>query len=183
MVMKKIITLIVLLMFATPIFADIEDYVSTGWRKTVITSHCDEYDIMVGDSGYWVVKWGSNRELIKAALVRDGFNLSETDSSITWRQNSIFRCELQFNKNHVLKTIMCVITVPINSGVSISRSLQNKFISIYGSNGKFKMIGTSSSYSWLDQRCEKRQIYTLMANTIIEGGSYMMTIISSPIGE
>lgn len=180
--MKRIITLLVALLIISPMFSQTNDLVTTGWRKNIITSHCEEYDVMVGDYGYWVVRWGSDRELIKAALIRDGFSITETDSTITWKQNSIYRCELQFNTNHLLKTIMCTITVPINSGVSISKSLQNKFVALYGSTGKFKMIGSSSSYSWLDQRCSGVSIYTLMANTVVEGGSYMITIISSPIG-
>jgi hypothetical protein len=180
---KKIITLLAAFIITTPIFADINDLVATGWRKNVVTTHCDEYDVMIGDDGYWVVKWGVDRELVKAALIRDGFDITETDSSITWKQSSIYRCEIQFNKNHRLKTVMCIITVPINSGISISRSLQNKLVAMYGSSGKFKMIGSSSSYSWLDQRCEGKPIYTLIANSIVEGGSYIITIISSPIGE
>jgi hypothetical protein len=45
------------------------------------------------------------------------------------------------------------------------------------------MIGTSSSYSWLDNRCGLKPIYSLQANTVIEGGQYVVTVIASRIGE
>lgn len=79
---------------------------------------------------------------------------------------------------------MFVITVPVNMGASLSTSLQQKFTAIYGSTGKFKMIGSStSSYSWLDQRCGMKPIYALQANTVVEGSPYMITVIASRIGE
>lgn len=180
--MKRIMALIALLLISTPMFSQTDDLVATGWRQNLVLSYCDEYDVMSGDNGSWVVRWGSSREVIKAALARDGFAVIETDSTISWTQNSIYRCELQFNALQRLKTVMYIITVPINHGISISRSLKEKFTAIYGSVGKFKMIGSSSSYSWLDQRCRK-PVYALQANSVTEGGPYIITVIASRIGE
>lgn len=181
--MKRIITLLVALFIATPMFSQTDEIVATGWRKNIVLSYCDEYDVMSGDDGYWVVRWGSNREVIKAALVRDGFSITETDSTINWTQNSIYRCELQFNSMQKLKTVMFVVTVPISHGVPLSTSLQQKFNAIYGAVGKFKMIGSSSAYTWLDQRCGRKPIYALQANSVTEGGPYIITVIASRIGE
>ena len=182
--MKRIIALLVALLVVSPMFSQTDDLVATGWRQNIVLSYCDEYDVMSGDNGYWVVRWGSSREVIKAALARDGFVVNETDSTISWKQNSIYRCELKFNELQRLKTVMFVITVPVNMGASLSTSLQQKFTAIYGSTGKFKMIGSStSSYSWLDQRCGMKPIYALQANTVVEGSPYIITVIASRIGE
>jgi len=181
--MKRFIILLVALFIATPMFSQTDDLVATGWRQNLVLSYCDEYDVMSGDNGNWVVRWGSSREVIKAALARDGFAVNETDSTISWTQNSIYRCELQFNQLQRLKTVMYIITVPINHGISISKSLKEKFTAIYGSTGKFKMIGSSSAYTWLDQRCGRKPIYALQANSVTEGGPYTITVIASRIGE
>lgn len=181
--MKRFIILLVALFIATPMFSQTDDLVATGWRQNLVLSYCDEYDVMSGDNGNWVVRWGSSREVIKAALARDGFAVIETDSTISWTQNSIYRCELQFNALQRLKTVMYIITVPINHGISISKSLKEKFNAIYGSTGKFKMIGSSSAYTWLDQRCGRKPIYALQANSVTEGGPYIITVIASRIGE
>jgi hypothetical protein len=181
--MKRIIALLVALLIVSPMFSQTDDLVATGWRQNLVLSYCDEYDVMSGDNGNWVVRWGSSREVIKAALARDGFAVIETDSTISWTQNSIYRCELQFNALQRLKTVMYIITVPINHGISISKSLKEKFTAIYGSTGKFKMIGSSSAYTWLDQRCGRKPIYALQANSVTEGGPYIITVIASRIGE
>lgn len=180
--MKRIIALLVALLIVSPMFSQTDDLVTTGWRQNLVLSYCDEYDVMSGDNGHWVVRWGSSREIIKAALARDGFAVNETDSTISWTQNSIYRCELQFNQLQRLKTVMYIITVPINHGIAISKSLKEKFTAIYGSTGKFKMIGSSSAYTWLDQRC-RQPIYALQANSVTEGGPYVITVIASRIGE
>jgi hypothetical protein len=181
--MKKIIMLFVAILFATPMFSQTDELVSTGWRQTIVLSYCDEYDVMSGDDGYWVVRWGSSREIIKAALARDGFAVNETDSTLSWTQSSIYRCELKFNELQRLKTVMYIITVPVNHGISIGNSLKKKFTAIYGSTGKFKMIGSSASYTWLEERCGRKPIYALQANSVTEGGSYTITVIASRIGE
>jgi hypothetical protein len=181
--MKRIIALLVALLIVSPMFSQTDDLVATGWRQNLVLSYCDEYDVMSGDNGNWVVRWGSSREVIKAALARDGFAVIETDSTISWTQNSIYRCELQFNQLQRLKTVMYIITVPINHGISIGKSLKDKFNAIYGSTGKFKMIGSSSAYTWLDQRCGRKPIYALQANSVTEGGPYIITVIASRIGE
>jgi hypothetical protein len=54
---------------------------------------------------------------------------------------------------------------------------------VYGVSGKFKMIGTSSSYSWLDNRCGNKPIYSLQANTLVNSSQYIVTVIASRIGE
>lgn len=181
--MKRIIALLVALLIVSPMFSQTGDYVATGWRQNFVLSYCDEYDVMSGDDGYWVVRWGSSREIIKGALARDGFDIIETDSTISWTHGSIYRCEVQFNKLQRLKTVMYIITVPANHGVSISKSLKEKFTAIYGSTGKFKMIGSSSAYTWLDERCGRKPIYALQANSIMEDGSYIITVMASRIGE
>lgn len=181
--MKRIIALLVALLIVSPMFSQTDDLVATGWRKNFVFSYCDEYDVMSGDDGYWVVRWGSNREVIKNALIRDGFKINETDSTISWQQNLIYRCELQFNASQKLKTVMYIITVPISHGVPLSTSLQKKLNTIYGSSGKFKMIGSSSAYTWLDERCGRKPIYALQANSVTEGGPYIITVIASRIGE
>jgi hypothetical protein len=181
--MKRMLITLIALMFAMPIFVKAGDLNSTGWRKNIVTSYCNEYDVMSGDGGQWVVEWGTPRETIRVALSRDGFDYTETDSTISWTQNSIYKCEIKFNQKQELSTIMCIITVPIKNGVEISQSLRKKLEAIYRISGKFKMIGSSSSYSWLDERCGRNPIYALMANTVIEGGSYMVTMITSRVGE
>ena len=181
--MKKIIMLFVAILFATPLFSQTDELVSTGWRQNFVTSYCDEYDVMVGTDGFWIVRWGSSRETVRTALTRDGFTYTETDTTISWYQNSIYKCELQFNMNQRLNRIMFIVTVPLKNGIEISNSLKKKFDAVYGVSGKFKMIGTSSSYSWLDNRCGNKPIYSLQANTVIEGGQYIVTVIASRIGE
>ena len=182
--MKKIVSALIALLITTTVFAQNSDLESTGWRKDILLSYCNEYDVMIGDEGYWVVKWGSSREVIKAALFGSGFKITETDSTITWYQSSIYRCELQFNVEQKLKTVMYTVTVNnANTGISISKSLKTKYESLYGSVGKFKMIGESSAYTWLDERCGRKPIYALMANTMVEGGGYIITVIASRIGE
>ncbi len=180
--MKRIIALLVALLIVSPMFSQTDDLVATGWRQNIVLSYCDEYDVMSGDKGYWIVRWGSSREVIKATLIRDGFTVNETDSTISWTQNSIYKCELRFNRLQRLKMIMFTVTVPMEHGVSISTSLQEKFNAIYGSTGKFKMVGESYAYTWLDVRCTKF-IYGLQANTIVSGGLYFITVIAARIGE
>lgn len=182
-VMKRMLIGIIALVFAMPFFAQAGDLNSTGWRKNIVTSYCNEYDVMVGDGGQWVVEWGTSRETIRVALSRDKFKYEETDSTISWTQSSIYKCEIKFDENQKLKTVMCIITVPVKNGIEISESLKNKFDAVYKTNGKFKMIGNSSSYTWLDEKCIRKIIYGLMASTIIDNDSYMITIITSRIGE
>lgn len=182
--MKQIVSLLIALLMTTTIFAQNPDSESTGWRKDIVLSYCDEYDVMIGDEGYWVVKWGSSRKVIKSALLRSGFKITETDSTITWNQSAIYSCELQFNVEQKLKTVMYTVSVRnTETGMSISNSLKTKYESLYGSVGKFKMIGTSTAYTWLDSRCGRKPIYALMANTMVEGGGYIITVIASRIGE
>jgi hypothetical protein len=182
--MKKLImTVALLIMSYMAVFATEDEMSTIGWRKGVLMSYCDEYDVMLGESGQWIVQWGASREAIKGALIRDGFSPKETDSSIIWNQNLIYKCELQFNSEQRLKTIMYTVTLnKINTGIQISNSLKTKYVSLYGSEGKFKMIGESSSYSWLDNRCN-RPIYALLANTVVTGGGYIVTVIASPLGK
>lgn len=181
--MKKILMLFVATLFATPMFSQTDELVSTGWRQNFVISHCDEYDVMVGDKGYWTVRWGTSREAIRAALSRDGFTYTETDSTITWNQNSIYKCDLQFNVNQKLNKIMFNVTIPLKNGIEISGSLKKKFDAIYGTPGKFKMIGQSSSYSWLQTTCSGKPIYALQANTVVEGVNYLITVIAARVGE
>ena len=183
LVMKKIIMLFVAILFATPMFSQTDELTLTGWRQNFVTSYCDEYDMMVGDKGYWILRWGTSREAIRGALTRDGFTYTETDTTISWYQNSIYKCELQFNANQKLNRTMFVVTVPIKNGIEISNSLKKKFDAVYGVSGKFKMIGTSSSYSWLDNRCGNKPIYSLQANTLVNSSQYIVTVIASRIGE
>lgn len=181
--MKKIIMLFVAILFATPMFSQTDELTLTGWRQNFVISHCEEYDVMVGDNGYWVVRWGTSREAIRAALTRDGFAYKETDSTITWDQNSIYKCELQFNAKQKFNRVMFNVTVPVKNGIEISNSLKKKFDAIYQTPGKFKMIGESSSYSWLYNNCYGKMIYALQANTAVQGNQYVITVISSRIGE
>lgn len=182
--MKQIVSLLITLLITTTVFAQNNDLESTGWRKEVLLSYCNEYDVMIGDEGYWVVKWGSSRKVIKSSLIRSGFKITETDSTITWYQSSIYRCELQFNVEQKLKTVMNTITVQNNgTGISISKSLKTKYEALYGGVGTFKMIGQSSAYTWLDESCGRKLIYALLATTITDEDNYIITVIASRIGE
>jgi hypothetical protein len=78
---------------------------------------------------------------------------------------------------------MFIVTVPLKNGIEISNSLKKKFDAVYGIPGKFKLIGTSSSYSWLDNRCGTKPIYSLQANTLVNSSQYIVTVIASRIGE
>lgn len=175
--MKKIMVILFTLMIASPIFSQTK----IGWKEESVTSYCNEYDLMIGDKGYWTISWDDTKRSIKSALVKDGFRVEETDSTIGWTQSLIYKCSIQFKPNGKIAHTSIVITVGAKHGSDISASLKRKHDLIHGTSGKFISGENYSGYSWLDDRCVN-SIYTLLAKTEIEDDKYLITIFSSKIG-
>lgn len=179
--MKKILLILIAMVIATPLIAQVSGSTKTGWRKDAIISYCQEYDVMIGDNGYWVVNWDQSISDIKAMLLRDGFQVQETDSTLEWTQSAIYSCIVKFNAIGKISYVNMVITVTHKHGPDIFNSLKNKHDIMHGDPGKFQVFDTSSGYTWLDNRCSK-PIYTMLAKKLLQDNKYFITLFSSKIG-
>jgi hypothetical protein len=179
--MKKFTLVLLFVLMASPLFSQ-NDLDRIGWRKEILLSYCDEYDIMLGERGYWVAPWGVNREILKIALKRDKMVFTETDSTIDWAQNEIYTCSVKFTRDHKLSYFSYSITVDIKNGISINESIKSKLNAIYSEQSKYESVSGFSTYSWVDRKCNK-PIYTMLASKFIDGNKYLITVFSSRIGE
>lgn len=179
--MKKILLVVLTMLIVTPLISQVSGSTKTGWRKESIISYCDEYDVMIGDGGYWIVNWDQSKNDIKTMLLRDGFQFQETDSTIEWTQTQIYSCNVKFNPLGKISYVNVVITVTPKHGPDIFNSLKNKHDIMHGDPGKFQSFDTSSGYTWLDNRCTK-PIYTMLAKKLLQDNKYFITLFSSKIG-
>lgn len=175
--MKKVLIVLCAIMVAIPVFSQTR----IGWREESVTSYCNEYDLMIGDKGYWTISWDDTKRSIKSTLVKDGFRVEETDSTIEWIQSEIYKCNIQFKPNGKIAHTSIIITVGLKHGPDISASLKRKHDLMHGTSGKFVSGESYSGYSWLDERCIN-PIYTLLAKNVMDNDKYLITIFSSKIG-
>lgn len=154
---------------------------SIGWRTGVLTSYCEEYDLMLDDNKQWVLPWSASRSSVKYALVRDGFKIKETDSTIAWEFESFIKFEIQFTEDNKIKNIgMIIIVSPIN-GIQISDALLKKLSSIYGEQGKLRDTdGNATSYVWHNATCRK-DVVSMVYSSYINKDTYIITLYSSQL--
>lgn len=177
--MKKII--LALLLVATPLFSQ-NNLNRIGWRKDVVMSYCDEYDVMIGERGYWVLPWNISREALKTVLKRDNMAFIETDSTIEWKQSDIYNCSVKFTREHKVSYMSYYIIVDIENGIKINESIKRKLNAIYKDPSKYESVSGYSTYNWVDRSCNK-PIYTMLGSKFIKGNKYFISVYSSKIGE
>lgn len=173
--------LIAFVMTVSTTFAQVDVVSSIGWRKGVITSYCNEYDLMIDDGKQWILPWNATREIIKYALVRDGYSIEETDSTISWKHQNLLKFEVQFTEDSKIKTVGTIIILKPIDGIQIAESLKRKLESIYNEKGKYRHSeGTSISYTWHNTSCNK-SVVTMLTRNMIDKDNYIITQFSSQI--
>ena len=179
--MKKILMLIAFVMTVGTSFAQVDAVSSIGWRKGVITSYCEEYDLMPDEGKQWILPWNATREIIKYALVRDGYSIEETDSTLSWKHQNLLKFEIQFTEDSKIKTVGTIIILKPIDGIQIAESLKKKLESIYREKGKYRPAdGTSISYTWHNTDCNK-SVVTLLTRNMVDKNNYVITQFSSQI--
>lgn len=179
--MKKILMLIAFVMTMGTSFAQVDAVSSIGWRNGVIGSYCEEYDLMLDDGKQWILPWNSTRDIIKYALVRDGFKVEETDSTISWNHQNFIKFEIQFTEDLQIKNVGTIIIVKPTIGIQIAESLKKKLESIYAEKGKYRPSdGSSISYTWLSTNCNKTLV-TMLSRNMIDKNNYLVTQYSSQL--
>lgn len=179
--MKKLFVIFVALFVATSMFSQTSSITKTGWKKDAVLSYCEEYDLMVGDGGYWVIDWDQSKDDIRRMLIKDGFRVQETDSTLEWTQSQIYSCSVKFGQNGKIAFANSVIIVTTKHGPDIANSLKTKYDLMHGDSGKFQSFDSSTGYTWLDNRC-KNSIYTMLAKKVLDDGKYFISVFTSKIG-
>jgi hypothetical protein len=188
--MKKIIMLIAFVMTVDTSFAQVDALSSIGWRKGVLTSYCEEINFMIDNGKQWILPWNATKEVVKYALMRDGYPFEETDSTINWKYQSIFKYEIQFTEDSQIKNAGTIIILKPVNGIPIAESIKKILESIYGEKGNnYKPEGaskSSTSYTWLNKKCDKTVITMLTkifldkdTKTIVDDDEYIITQYSS----
>ena len=188
--MKKIIMLIAFVMTVGTSFAQVDALSSIGWRKGVLTSYCEEINLMLDNGKQWILPWNATKEVVKYALIRDGYPFEETDSTINWKYQSIFKYEIQFTEDSQIKNAGTIIILKPVNGIPIAESIKKILESIYGEKGNnYKPEGasqSSTSYTWLNKKCDKTVITMLTkifldkdTKTIVDDDEYNITQYSS----
>ncbi len=152
-----------------------------GWRNGVLTTYCEEYDLMLDNNKQWVLPWNSNRKSVKNALIRDGFKIEETDSTILWKYEDFIKFEIQFTEDSKIKNIgMIIILKPIN-GIQIADALLTKLESVYREKGKIRdNDGSATSYVWHNTSCDK-SVVTMLYSSLVNKDTYVITQYSSQL--
>lgn len=179
--MKKMMLVLIILLIDAPMFSQTSSNTKSGWRKDAVHSYCEEYDLMVGDGGYWVIDWNHSKDDIRKMLIRDGFKVEETDSTLDWTQTQIYSCSMRFKPDGKISFANIIIMVTPKHGPEIVNSLKTKYDLINGDTGKFQSFESSTGYTWLNNSC-KRPIYTMLAKKLLDDGKYFISIFTSRIG-
>ncbi len=167
--------LIAFVMTVDTSFAQVDALSSIGWRKGVLTSYCEEYDLIPDEGKQWILPWNATREIIKYALVRDGYSIEETDSTLSWKHQNLLKFEIIFNSDSQIKNVGIILIVKSISGVKIAEALKNKLEIIYKEKGKiYANDEKSTSYTWLNTSCDKN-IMTMLTNNIVNKDTYIIT--------
>ena len=171
-------------------YAQVDAMSSIGWRKGVLTSYCEEISLMLDNGKQWILPWNATKEVVKYALMRDGYPFEETDSTINWKNKSIFKYEIEFNEDSQIKNAGTIIMLKPVNGIPIAESMKRLLESIYGEKGNnYKPEGasqSSTSYTWLNKKCDKTVITMLTkifldkdTKTIVDDDEYIITQYSS----
>ena len=179
--MKRMILVLIMFLIAAPMFSQKGSNTKTGWRKDAVLSYCEEYDLMVGDGGYWVIDWNQSKDDIRRMLIRDGFKVQETDSTLDWTQTQIYSCSMRFKPDGKISFANTIITVSPKHGPPIVNSLKKKYDLINGDISKLQPLNNSIGYTWTNDSC-KQTIYTMLANQILDDGKYFISVFTSRIG-
>lgn len=173
--------LIAFVMTAGTSFAQVDAVSSIGWRNGVINSYCDEYDLMLDEGKQWILPWNATRDVIKYALIKDGYNLEESDSTIAWTHQNLLKFEILFTEDLHIKNVGTIIILKPTTGIQIAESLKKKLESIYGEKGKYRPSdGSSTSFTWLNTNCNK-SVVTMLTRTMIDKNNYLITQYSSQL--
>ena len=171
-------------------YAQVDAMSSIGWRKGVLTSYCEEISLMLDNGKQWILPWNATKEVVKYALMRDGYPFEETDSTINWKKDFIFKYEIEFNEDSQIKNAGTIIMLKPVNGIPIAESMKRLLESIYGEKGNnYKPEGvsqSSTSYTWINKKCDKTVITMLTKNfldkdtkTIVDDDEYIITQYSS----
>ena len=179
--MKIFLLLIAFVMTVGTSFAQVDALSSIGWRKGVLNTYCDEYDLMPDEGKQWILPWNATKEIVKYALIRDGYKVEETDSTISWNYQTFLKFEIQFTEDLQIKNVGTIIIVKPVSGIQIAETLKKKLESIYAEKGKFRSSdGSSISYTWLSTNCNKN-VVTMLSRNMIDKNNYLVTQYSSQL--
>lgn len=179
--MKKMLVVLALLMSVNTSFSQVDPINAIGWRSGVLLSYCEEYDLMVDNNKQWVLPWNANRQVIKYALVRDGYSIEETDSTITWNVGELLKYQIQFTDDSKIKNVGIIIFTKVGIGLQIHESLTKKLEAIHKEKGKFrKTDGSGTSYTWHNTSC-KKNIITMLSSDIINKEYLVITQYSAQI--
>jgi hypothetical protein len=179
--MKKIIFSLLFVLSSVNVFSTITSD-SIGWRKDIVYSYCYEYDMMVDEEkGQWVIPWNATRDLIEFALSRDGFNLTKTDNSVSWKSSSIFECRIEFKDDQTIKNLGIIITVNPANGPKLAEALKKKVETIHKFPGKYRPSkGNDISYVWLNESCTEK-VVSMLSRVMVNSEIYLITLYSSRI--
>jgi hypothetical protein len=179
--MKWMLSILALLMSINTVFSQNNSTNSIGWRDGVLTSYCEEYDLMIQDNKQWILPWNATRSLVRYTLIKDGYKIEETDSTISWQAESFLKFEIQFTKDSKIKNVGMVIIVSAISGVKIADALYKKLESIHRKSGEYRKTNDSgTSFVWHNTNCNK-SIVSMLYSSIVNSDKYLITLYSSQL--
>lgn len=168
----KLFFLIISIAWFIPVITKSQTLIPT-WEKRDLYSYCVEYDIMNHPTkGNWIVHWGLSKELLKYALDKDGFEFTETDSSIIFKQDYITHHECIFDNMNSLYFVKSFHLMTIPFGIDYSKKLQRKLTIIFGKAPMTTSYDFNGIvYSWLYNKCYASNGSSLV-NYIDQSGLY-----------